>query len=62
MDDDLRIALWNKLHVISGRKLEAVLSSTYYEDFINVFDGFKYPLDKLDDWFPATFQIIKIGF
>jgi len=25
-------------------------------------DFFKYPLDKLDDWFPATFQIIKNWF
>lgn len=65
MDDDLRIALWNKLHVYIWEKIGSeYLSSTYYEDFIKCIwmDFFKYPLDKLDDWFPATFQIIKNWF
>ena len=62
MDDDLRIALWNKLHIYIWEGIGTTyLSYTYYEDFIKCIwmDFFKYPLDRLDDWFPKTFQIIN---
>lgn len=65
MDDDLRISLWNKLHIYIFERIGSTyLSYTNYEGLIKCIwmDFFKYPLDRLDDWFPKTFQIINNWF